>query len=580
MRPKLILLLFTAISLNAIAQNFPLTDSIKRNLANAKTPKEKIKWMADLAQFYMVMNRPYSDSLATVMHEEAELSRDRELIAHANLRDADRYFNLAAVQGNINKAKEFVDKALEVSKAAKSDEYTGWSYMYLARTARMNGDNDKAITYNNLAISIATGLKKDSFSISAYNALGNSYMSKNEKLLAFRNYLTALNIAEEADKYEQLKSCYNRMLSFYSDLGEKEKAKDYAKKVIDLTFRFNQKYDRLDAYSTYGRLLTSSGQNDMAVKYYEKVIQLADSLNFAIYKLNAYGALIDHYFSTGQYQKGFDYFKSKPELWQFAQKAGMDYFINQAHGNIYTAVGKFDSAGYYYALAEPGFETKANKFNRFNFYANYANYYRKINNYEKSILYLNKAEVIAEETKNIQLQETVSKYLDSLYSLTNDYKKAYLYNAKYHQYKDSLNQLAKEKDLMILEIDNENKRKEREVKLEEERRIRSHNVQYLGITAAIAVVFIILAMAGFFKVSVSLIRIIGFFAFIFLFEFIILLADNQIHHLTHGEPWKVFGIKIVLIAMLLPLHHWVEHKVIHYLTKHHMLKKAKSPRFA
>ena len=576
----LILLLLAGVSINAIAQNFPLTDSIKRNLAKAKTPEEKIKWLADLAQFYMGMNRPYSDSLATVMHEEAELSRDRELIAHVYLRDADRYFNMGAAQGNINKATEFVDKALQVSKTAKSDEYTGWSYMYLARAARMNGDNDKAISYNNYAVSIATGLKSDSFSISAYNALGNTYMSRNEKLLAFRNYLTALNIAEEADKYEPLKSCYNRMLSFYSDLGEKEKAKDYAKKVIDLTFRFDQKYDRLDAYATYGRLLTSSGQNDMAVKYYEKVILLADSLNFGIYKLNAYGALIDHYFSTGQYEKGFEYFKSKPELWQFAQKAGMGYFINQAHGNIYTAVGKYDSAGYYYALAEPDFVAKANKFNLYNFYGNYANYYRKINNYDKALLYLNKASVIADETKNIQLQEKVAKFLDSMYRLTGNYEKAYIYNAKYHQYKDSLNQLSKEKDLMILEVDNENKRKEREQKLADERRIRRHNVQYLGITAAIAAVFIILVMAGFFKVSVSVIRIIGFFAFIFLFEFIILLADNQIHHLTHGEPWKVFGIKIVLIAMLLPLHHWVEHKVIHYLTKHHMLKKTKSARFA
>src|SRR6185436_8855651 len=172
----LILLLLSVISFNSIAQNYPLTDSIKRNLANARTPKEKIKWMADLSQFYMGMNRPYSDSLAREMHEEAELSRDQELIAEAYLRDADRFFNMAAVQGNLNKATELVDKALEASKAAKSEEYTGWSYMYLARTARLNGDNDKAISYNNLAISIANGLKKDSFSISAYNAAGNTYM--------------------------------------------------------------------------------------------------------------------------------------------------------------------------------------------------------------------------------------------------------------------------------------------------------------------------------------------------------------------------------------------------------------------
>jgi len=575
MQPKLILLLLIAISFNSVAQNFPLTDSVKRNLANAKTPKEKIKWMAELAQFYMNLNRPYSDSLTRAMHEEAELTRDQELIAEAYLRDADRFFNVGVTQANLNAGADLVNKALEAAKGAKSEEYTGWCYMYLARAARVNGDNDKAISYNNQAIAIAAGLKKDSFSISAYNALANTYMGRNEKLLAFRNYLTALNIAEEWDHYDPLKICYTRLMNFYSDLGEREKAKDYAQKIIDLTFRFNRRYDRLEAYSNYAKLFTASKQNDLAVKYYEKTIALADTLNFGLYRLNVYGMLIDHYFSTEQYQKGFDYFNSKKELWEFAKKSGMEYFINQAHGNVFTVMGKYDSAGYYYALAEPEFEAKANKFNRFNFYANYARYYQKTNNYPKSIEYLNKASVIAEETKNIQLQELVAKYLDTMYSLTHNYEQAYIYNAKYHQYKDSLNQLAKEKDLMVLEVDNENKRKEREAKLEEERINRSHNIQYLGITAAIAAVFILLVMAGFFKVSVSVIRTIGFFAFIFLFEFITLLADNQIHHLTHGEPWKVFAIKIVLIAFLLPFHHWIEEKVIHYLTKHHLLVKTK-----
>jgi hypothetical protein len=61
------------------------------------------------------------------------------------------------------------------------------------------------------------------------------------------------------------------------------------------------------------------------------------------------------------------------------------------------------------------------------------------------------------------------------------------------------------------------------------------------------------------------IQALGFISFIFLFEFIILLADQKIHHMTHGEPWKILAIKIVLIAILLPLHHWIEHKVVQRL---------------
>lgn len=64
---------------------------------------------------------------------------------------------------------------------------------------------------------------------------------------------------------------------------------------------------------------------------------------------------------------------------------------------------------------------------------------------------------------------------------------------------------------------------------------------------------------------------LGFFSFIFLFEFIILLADNSIHHWTHGEPWKILLIKIFLIAFLLPFHHWIEKRVVDYLLNHRLI---------
>jgi len=68
--------------------------------------------------------------------------------------------------------------------------------------------------------------------------------------------------------------------------------------------------------------------------------------------------------------------------------------------------------------------------------------------------------------------------------------------------------------------------------------------------------------------------VLGFFAFIMFFEFVILIADNRIHELTHGEPWKVLGIKIILIALLLPFHHWLEKRTITYLTSHNRLTMA------
>jgi len=74
-----------------------------------------------------------------------------------------------------------------------------------------------------------------------------------------------------------------------------------------------------------------------------------------------------------------------------------------------------------------------------------------------------------------------------------------------------------------------------------------------------------------------LIRVLGFFSFILFFEFIIMIADHKIYHITNNEPWKILLIKIGLIAFLLPFHHWIEKKVTQYLINNKILKM---PRFS
>jgi tetratricopeptide (TPR) repeat protein len=200
------------------------------------------------------------------------------------------------------------------------------------------------------------------------------------------------------------------------------------------------------------------------------------------------------------------------------------------------------------------------------FYGKFGDYYRKKGENGKAIAYYLKAKEIGETTRNLGILQKSTAVLDSLYEEAGDYKAAYFYNTEYSRYTDSIKTLAKETDLLKLEVDNDNRRKDRLVREEEENTQHRHNVQYMGFTVGLVGLFVALVMLGFFVVSPRTIRALGFFSFIFLFEFIILLADKQIHEATHGEPWKVLIIKVFLAAILLPLHHWLEHKVFHYLT--------------
>jgi hypothetical protein len=80
-----------------------------------------------------------------------------------------------------------------------------------------------------------------------------------------------------------------------------------------------------------------------------------------------------------------------------------------------------------------------------------------------------------------------------------------------------------------------------------------------------------MVMMGMFKVSATTIKMIGFFTFLMFFEFIFLIFKKNIYAVTNGEPWKDLLFMILLAAILLPLHHWLEHRVIHYLTSHNRL---------
>lgn len=567
-----LLLVLISFSLQAQLQGSEnqMSDSLKLNLQNAKTPAEKVKWLGILSTYYMGIDRSVSDKYWTEQSNTAEMSRDRKLMVDALLTNARRHLNMGSRQDNINTAVVYADKALVLSKASHLSEYEAWSYILLAATSISNGKNDQALNYSNLAESIVSGLNNDSLKIASALQLGHTYLQKNERMLAFRSYLRATNLAEEMNSYDMQKACYTYMSRFYTDLDDHEQAKDYLYKVINLTKKNKNPYDRLNAYNSLGQLYAQSGQQEIAISFFEQALSLADTLKFELIKLNTYGAMWNTYLRGDKAKEAVDFFNKQTELKRYMTQSGFDYFIFLTYGMAFTETGNLDSARYYLNLAEPAFEKNADIYSRHGLYMAMAYFHNVNKDYKTSLAYALKGKAIADRIGSIELQKNDASRLDSIYQKLGDFKNAYIYNRQYQQAKDSVAKLALDKELALAEVENENRRAQREEVLAAEAQRERHNIQYMGITAAIAGVFIVLVMLGIFSVSQSTIRILGFFAFIFLFEFIILLADNKIHHWTHGEPWKVLLIKIGLISILLPLHHYTEKKVIHYITSRKM----------
>lgn len=567
-------ILLFAVSFVYAQQKPAILDSFKRKIALSKTPEEKVENLGDMSMVMMNTDTAEADHYGELMMREAEISRKRPLMAKALLYNALRYSTIPANRSFLQKSISLYTKALAFARENKLEKETVEALLGLASTNSKIPDLDKSLSFATQAFSIASSLKDDTLRVDCYNRFGDIYQRKKERLLALRNYLSALQIAEDVKNHNYLRSCYANLAGFYADIKEYDKAIDYSQRATEellLTAAENKSYMRVVDLFGLGGLYVAKKNYEMSSYYFDSSIRLADSLHYEPLKMPGYNGLLNQYLQAGQPEKALAFFNSRPDFKKFILGFGFNHVIDQAYGVIYTKLQKFDSAKYYFAKATPGFETRMAPASRIAFYTQYGDMYDKAGEGGKAIEYYSKAKALADGIANLEWQQETAKALDSLYAKQGDFKQSRLYANLYQGYKDSLQKLGEQKDLMQAEIGDEQQRQARIQKEEEAALDHRHTVQYTGIAIGIGIIFTLLVAMGIFKVSVGTIRVMGFFSFILLFEFIILLADTKIHHWTHGEPLPLLGIKIVLIAALLPFHHWLEHKVVHYLTTHHLI---------
>lgn len=578
-RKELLLILSLFSFVITHAQEAVAVDSIKNALSKATTAQERVTLLDELSRTLMNVNPKEADETGARLITVAEESRDRKLMFKAYLSNGIRCTYMANQKAYSQKAIEFYNKALELARQNRMEEEVGAAQMYLTLVYLQIPDKDKALSYATQAFSLVSTLGNDSLRAEAHNTYGQVYLARNEKILALRNFLSALRIGEGIKNAPLIRNCYLHLSSFYSAIEDYNKAIDYmtlAYKKLDEIEEKNVPYQKVVYTNSIGNLFAYKKNYDIAISYFEKSIRMADSLKFSTLKIPGYVSLLNQYLRIDEPQKALDYMNSTPgdNLKKYLVNFGMSPIIDQAYGVIYTELGRFDSARIYLNKARPMFENSTNGNSQVGFYGQLASFYRKSGDKKNAIDYYLKVKEISEKNGLLENVKKASQYLDTLYTETGNITLAGKYNAVYYQYKDSIETLKREKELTQLEADDEEMRQEKLAKEAEEIKKRRNNIQYLGIVIGIIALFVALVVLGMFKVSAGVIKAIGFFVFIMLFEFVFLIFKKTIYSYTHGEPLRDLAFMIALAALLVPLHHWLEHKVLHYLTSHNRLTSA------
>ena len=562
----LLLILFFLMTSRAQGQSSYWPDSLKRELARATDWQEKARFAENLALYFFGQDRPLSDEYGRQGIEAAEMSRDRMLMIRTYITNGRRFLQGVGLKDNLQLAMENYRRAEQIAREDKLDEGLVETDCALAEVYTRMGDKERALMYSNQAVTTAGDLDNDSVQVMAYGSLGDSYEARNEKLLAFRNYLKALDVAERGKNAWLTRNASAYLSYFYYNIHENDKAIDYEMNVIAIDRKLKHLYELRGDYNLLGEYFAEKKEYDIALGFHEHAIALADSIHFDLVKIDSYFGIVDLYFKADQFQKGIVYLNAHPVVMDYLNRAGMHFVVDGMYARAYKDMRRFDSAGFYFNREEPDLESTANEPSKADFYEAVGEFYKMRGMPGRAIGYYLKEEKVGTVTGDLQILQHAALNLDSLYRQTGDFRQAYVYRMQYANYSDSLRSLAKETDLLKLEVDNDNRRREREAREEGLDRERRHNVQYMGFTVGLVLLFISLVMLGWLAVPPSVIRALGFLSFIFLFEFIILLADKTIQAWTHEEPWKVLLIKIMLAAVLVPLHHWLEHRVIHYLS--------------
>jgi tetratricopeptide (TPR) repeat protein len=180
--------------------------------------------------------------------------------------------------------------------------------------------------------------------------------------------------------------------------------------------------------------------------------------------------------------------------------------------------------------------------------------------------YYGRALKISQEIGYPIVTERVARRLSGIYEKQGKGMKALEMYKLYVQMNDSINNEATQKatirqqtqyEFEKAQIVKENEAKE-QVRVIAEETGRRNNLQYSLIFLGILVLFVAILMLGFIKVSPNVAEGLIFFAFLILFEFVLVFSEPYLEQYTNGEPMYNLLANSVLAILIFPVHSILE----------------------
>lgn len=389
-----------------------------------------------------------------------------------------------------------------------------------------NPDTALILSYQSLALSRSMGyIEGESRGI---GMLANTFIK-------LSNYPKALELHIERLKLEEKRKIPRNMASVLNNIGivyfyqeEYRTALAYFSKA-DTIIQTNKVEDlkyfiALNLGEVYNRLNIS----DSAFTYYSKSLEIAKGLNdgdligTSMTGLgHSYLKLGSHSNSLINYQTGISYL----------QEAGDDEVLCEATlglANLYEHTGRYDSAAYYAKMSLD----------------------------------------IAKKDGFLAKELEAAEFLTDHYKKIKSIDRAFVYVSYVKGLNDSVNSKTRIRESQIISSNEHLRQLELEEDRRQEKKQRAEQLQMLFLAILIPTLFLLTLFLSRVNVHIRLIRLLGVLSLLFLFEYLTLLFHPTVARLTNHTPIYEIMIFVGLAAILIPLHHRLEHWLIQKLIHH------------
>jgi tetratricopeptide (TPR) repeat protein len=178
--------------------------------------------------------------------------------------------------------------------------------------------------------------------------------------------------------------------------------------------------------------------------------------------------------------------------------------------------------------------------------------------------------------QNKELEAAI--FLAEQYKQINKIDSAFSYINYVQHLNDSINSKDRIRESQVLSSNEQLRQLQMEQEKAKERKKRLQRMQLMLIAIFIPGFFLLTIFLSKKSVHIKLLRLLGVLSLLFLFEYLTLLLHPVVANFTHHNPVFEILIFVAIAAMLIPLHHKLEHWLIHKLIHHrHGHPPAKNP---